>query len=172
MTVSRGKPKPPTPTRDLNERVRQRILDGCRLDAALAAEGITDDIRRTWRILADVSPGGAHARFFGAMQQAFAEAECNLVKELREIAKLRGDPKRGASKVKALTWLLERTRRDNFGHTIHVKVEEAKEELLDRAQRALSGFPGAFEALIRALGDDGDALASSQTGENADVSVN
>ena len=60
------------------------------------------------------------------------------------------DPKIAAALVKSLTWLLERKRRDTYGSQITIKVEEAKEFLLNTVERVCERM-GTTEVLVAIL---------------------
>jgi hypothetical protein len=77
------------------------------------------------------------------------------------------DPKIAAAIAKSLTWLLERTRRETYGSQITIKVEEAKNFLLESLERVCErlGAPEVLEALIDELDGDRSEVAEAASAE-------
>jgi hypothetical protein len=90
------------------------------------------------------------ATFREQVDRAFAKAETDIVEEIRQA---HSEKQRSN---KALQFLLERTRRERWGPSISIKVEEAKTTFLDAAHSVLE--PEAFESLLQALESHGGEL--------------
>lgn len=183
-----GRPTRLTPK--LIERILEHVRIGAGLDVAGAHEGVNETQVWRWqkwgRELSQRLLNGEklkltvsqqrYVEFSQGIARARAEFEVNILRrldtlddcrevinpstgELETVNKI--DPKIAAALSKSLTWLLERTRRDTYGSQITVKVEEAKEYLLDALERVCDrmGQKAVLEALLDELERGGQEAA-------------
>jgi hypothetical protein len=161
-----GRPSKLTPERQAA--IVEHVAAGAPLATAAQAEGVTGRSANTW--LARGWDGEEpYAEFRLAVRQAQARYEMAILKRLNNLDG--ADPKTANAVTKALTWLLERTRRDRYGAQITVRVAEAKEHLLDTVERVCDrmGAGQVCVGILEELAGSGSSAsgADSGTGDGA-----
>jgi len=152
--------RPPKLTPEVQESICAHLASGNLLKVAAQAEGIDQSTLWRWRKSGEEG-AEPYSAFCKATARAMAEAECMMVSRLQS---LDDDAGKGAgSMVRAISWVLERTRRERYGPSVTLKVEEAKEKLLDVAERVCA--PADFAALLHELAADGAEAASDDAAE-------
>ncbi len=144
----------------LNDTVQAQIVEaikvGATYEVACKAAGVNRWTLWEWR---KKGKGGKEpfASLLVAVEQARAQFEVAALKKLNNLESSDMDPKFASAQTRALTWLLERTRRERFGPDLDAKInkhiEEAKEELLDAAEGVLATED--FAALLDRLASGG-----------------
>lgn len=139
-------------TTRLNAKLADKIFDRIRAgnypETSAVAEGVPQSTFWEWMKQGKAQrddPKSVYGRFFLGVDRARAEAEADLVAEVRA-----GDTQ-DRKKAKAAAWLLERTRSKRFGAVIRHRVEDELERMLDIAERVLER--DAFRKLCEALAD-------------------
>ena len=153
-----GRPTKLTP--EVQAAICEHLANGATLEVAAQAEGITRQTVTNWR-MAGGKGTEPYAAFLVASERARARFETDTLSRLRKLDESATlDPKIAAPLVKSLTWLLERTRRERYGTLVTVKVEEAKDHLLDTLERVCERL-GSTEVLVAVL----EELEREGTGE-------
>lgn len=137
---------PPELTPELQAAVCKLVERGNRVTAACQVHGVSPRTLSNWRSRGQEGEQ-PFADFVQAVERAYAKAEADLVEDIRQGRSTRDFDNR------ALQFLLERGRREGWGPSITVKVEEAKGTLLDVASEVLE--PKAFATLLQALESHG-----------------
>jgi transposase-like protein len=145
-----GRPTKLTP--ELQEAICEHLRSGNLLQVAAQAEGIDRATLWRWRKRGEAGEAPFDV-FCNAVERAMAEAECEMVERLKRLGTESG--KSSSAMVRATSWILERTRRERYGPSVTLKVEEAKEKLLDVAERVLASAD--FAALLHELANDSTA---------------
>lgn len=142
--------RPTKLTDEVSGRICEHVENGATLHIAAQAEGVNPSTLRSW--LHQGRDGTEpFLSFLNATERARARFETETLKTLGELeTNATLDPKIAGAMVKALTWLLERLRRERYGTQITVKVAEAKETLLDTVE-AVCGRLGQAAVLVEIL---------------------
>lgn len=138
----KGNHRPTVLTPEIQAEVMGYLAYGNLISTACRAAGISESVYCKWRIKADEGEE-FYAQFFKDVDIAFAQGEVELVRKLSEAASAKDRDN------KALSFILERTRRDGWGAAIKVDLVEAKMALLDVANETLD--EESFAALLVAL---------------------
>jgi len=162
VKASSGKPKRKPGgqsklTPELQEIICGHIRNCATYEVAAQAAGVTGKTLRLWRQWGEEGRE-PYAQLSAAVACARAQAETDILAKLRRLDdEDLVTPKTASALVRSLTWLMETTRRERYGQTITVKVEEAKASLLDILHATLTddAFPGAFAAVLQALESHG-----------------
>lgn len=123
-----------------------------------------------------------YAHFADAIARARAKFEINILRRLDTMDEAvqmvdpatgemvtvnKIDPKIAAALSKSMTWLLERKRREEYGSHITIKVDEAKNYLLETLERVCDrmGTPEVLGAVLDQL-EAGGQEVPSEAGES------
>jgi hypothetical protein len=115
-------------------KIFERIRAGNYPETAAVAEGVPQSTFWEWMKQGKAhrdDPRSVYGRFFLGVDRARAEAEADLVAEVRA-----GDTQ-DRKKAKAAAWLLERTRSKRFGAVIRHRVEDEIDRMLGVAEKVL-----------------------------------
>ena len=126
---------------------------GMPLDRAALAVGSTGEQVREWIRRGSEEPGTRYEEFSQAIARARAEGELNLLRRINESP--------DGKERRALEWLLERTRREDYGAQLEIthRVRREVEAEMDRVVGVLRARldPATLELVLGALAgaDDG-----------------
>lgn len=140
-----GRGRKPLLTEELCDKICAHIERGATLRVAAGAEDVHRQRLYEWKERGREDPDGIYGQFPDKIARAECRFETNILARLDSLDDSteafdrdgnpftvnKIDPKIAASLSKSLTWLLERCRRERYGASLTVKVEEAKLELIE-----------------------------------------
>jgi len=122
-------------TDEVKDIICSHLANGATYQIACQAAGITRATAYNWKARGEAGEANFD-EFLDEVERARARFEVLCLQRLNALDDDGG--RSSGSVVKALTWLLERTRNDRYGPSITIKVAQAREQMLDVAQRVCS----------------------------------
>jgi len=147
--------RPTSLTDEVKDIICSHLANGATYQIACQAAGITRATAYNWKARGEAGEPKFDA-FLDEVERARARFEVLCLQRLNALDEDGG--RASGSVVRALTWLLERTRNDRYGPSITVKVAEAREQMLDVAQRVCA--PEDFARLCSELARGGAEAAA------------
>lgn len=136
---------------------------GMPLDRAALAVGVDPEQVREWVRRGNAEPGTRYEEFSRAITRARAVGEWELLQ------KIKTSP--DGKERRALEWILERTRREDYGaqldivHRVRAEVEAEQERVIGVLRARLD--PATFELVVAALASPDDGGGTPSPGGDA-----